>query len=116
MTDLVERLRAYEGRNWETTACYNGMRDETATALEAKDKEIEALRLEFTVLCEEFDVRNAENTELQVRAETAERRVTELEAQVYVPGSWHCAKCKFTLLQSNLNARDGTLHCRPAPN
>lgn len=42
-------------------------------------------------------------------------RVMELEGQVYVPGSWHCPKCKFTLLQSNLNAHDGTVTARDTP-
>jgi uncharacterized Zn finger protein (UPF0148 family) len=42
-------------------------------------------------------------------------RVKELEGQVYVPGSWHCPKCKFTLLQSNLNAQDGTVTARDTP-
>jgi uncharacterized Zn finger protein (UPF0148 family) len=45
--------------------------------------------------------------------------IDEISAQVkkliYVPGSWHCPKCKFTLLQSNLNARDGTVTARDTP-
>lgn len=31
---LVERLRQYEGRQWETTACYNGTRDEAASLIQ----------------------------------------------------------------------------------
>lgn len=34
MTDIVERLRQYEGELWETTACYNGTRDEAADEIE----------------------------------------------------------------------------------
>lgn len=30
---LEQRLRQYEGRQWETTACYNGLRDEAADEL-----------------------------------------------------------------------------------
>lgn len=41
--------------------------------------------------------------------------IERLRGEVYVPGSWHCAKCKFTLLQSNLNARDGTVTPRDKP-
>lgn len=29
-TDITARLRQYEGQNFETTACYNGLRDEAA--------------------------------------------------------------------------------------
>jgi hypothetical protein len=32
--DLVKRLRAYEGKGFETTACYNGMRSEAADRIE----------------------------------------------------------------------------------
>ncbi len=34
---------------------------------------------------------------------------------VYVPGTWQCAKCKFVLVQSNLNADDGTVAARDEP-
>ncbi|HQT62795.1 hypothetical protein [Acidiphilium sp.] len=45
---------------------------------------------------------------LQARAEAAEKLV-------YVPGVWQCAKCNFELIQSNLNARDGTVTARDTP-
>lgn len=32
--DLVKRLRAYEGKGFETTACYNGTRSEAAYRIE----------------------------------------------------------------------------------
>lgn len=32
---LIGRLRQYEGKSFETTACYNGTRDEAADAIEA---------------------------------------------------------------------------------
>lgn len=31
--DLIRRLRQYKGRQWETTACYNGLRADAADAL-----------------------------------------------------------------------------------
>lgn len=31
------------------------------------------------------------------------------DSRVHVPGVWRCAKCSFRLIQSNLNARDGTV-------
>ena len=34
---------------------------------------------------------------------------------VYVPGVWRCAKCDFRLIQSNLNAADGTVTARDTP-
>ncbi len=43
---LVERLRQYEGRQWETTACYNGTRDEATSLIQsqaARIAELEAL-------------------------------------------------------------------------
>lgn len=33
----------------------------------------------------------------------------------FVPGSFRCAKCGFRLIQSNLNAQDGTITARDAP-
>ena len=51
---------------------------------------------------------------------TAERdaalaRAEAAEQQIYVPGLWRCAKCNFELLQSNLNAADGTVTPRDTP-
>ena len=37
------------------------------------------------------------------------------DENVYVPGMWHCAKCRFTLLQSNLNAATGDVSARDQP-
>lgn len=34
---------------------------------------------------------------------------------IFVPGVFRCAKCNFTLVQSTLNARDGTVTARDAP-
>lgn len=36
------------------------------------------------------------------------------DARVHVPGVWRCAKCNFRLIQSTLNARDGTVTARDA--
>ena len=52
-SSLITRLRQYEGRSFETTACYNGLRDEAADAIShisalshpAPDRAVEALRL-----------------------------------------------------------------------
>lgn len=42
--NLVSRLRQYEGKNWQTTVCYNGLRDEAAATIEAQAAEIERLK------------------------------------------------------------------------
>ncbi|MGJ5163208.1 hypothetical protein [Bradyrhizobium sp. HKCCYLR1051] len=34
---------------------------------------------------------------------------------VYIPGVWRCPKCSFSLLQSNLNAADGSVTARDEP-
>lgn len=36
-------------------------------------------------------------------------------AKDFVPGAWRCPKCNFRLLQSNLNAADGTVTARDTP-
>lgn len=41
--------------------------------------------------------------------------IARLEKLVYAPGIWSCPKCKFTLIQSNLNAADGTVTARDTP-
>jgi hypothetical protein len=37
------------------------------------------------------------------------------DALIYVPGVFRCPKCNFRLIQSNLNAQDGTVTPRDAP-
>lgn len=39
----------------------------------------------------------------------------EVRGLVYIPGVWRCAKCKFRLVQSNLNAHDGSVTARDDP-
>lgn len=36
-------------------------------------------------------------------------------SMIYVPGTWCCPKCTFVLVQSNLNAADGTITARDEP-
>ena len=62
-----------------------------------------------------FDPTYDARIEAATQLDALRARVKELEALVYVPGSWHCPKCKFTLLQSNLNAQDGTVTARDTP-
>lgn len=60
---------------------------------------------------------NADDYDRAVRALLAdfETELTRLEGLVYVPGVWRCAKCDFRLIQSNLNASDGTVTARDTP-
>ena len=44
--------------------------------------------------------------------EEARAEIERLRAEVYVPGQWRCAKCKFTLQLMNLNANTGTVTAR----
>jgi len=41
--------------------------------------------------------------------------MTSFDPDIHVPGLWGCAKCGFTLLQSNLNAKDGSITARDEP-
>lgn|GEM_PF-3007486 len=38
--------------------------------------------------------------------------LSRLELEQYVPGQWHCDKCKFSLYQRTLNAHDGSVSVR----
>lgn len=37
------------------------------------------------------------------------------DAEIYVPGVWRCPKCRFRLIQANLNTHDGTVTARDNP-
>ena len=53
--------------------------------------------------------------ELDRMRREAEAENTRLEGLVYSPGLWRCAKCKFTLVQRNLNGHTGTVTARDTP-
>ncbi|MFG1260090.1 hypothetical protein V5F79_22440 [Xanthobacter flavus] len=44
-----------------------------------------------------------------------DKEIKRMEKLVYVPGLWKCPKCKFSLVQANLNARDGSVTARDQP-
>ena len=48
-------------------------------------------------------------------AQMLARELKRLRDLIHVPGVWRCAKCSFTLVQSNLNAGDGTVTPRDEP-
>ena len=48
-------------------------------------------------------------------AEALAREFKRMRGLIYVPGAWRCAKCEFRLIQSNLNALDGTVTARDEP-
>jgi hypothetical protein len=57
-------------------------------------------------------------TDIEIPAtlyQPARRELEELERRIYCPGTWRCAKCNFTLIQSNLNVLDGTVTARDDP-
>lgn len=60
-----------------------------------------------------------EGVPIQIEAaaeiERLRAEIARLEPLVHVPGVWRCAKCDFRLIQSNLNASDGTVTARDTP-
>lgn len=44
-----------------------------------------------------------------------EKRVGELEALVYIPGLWRCAKCGCSLISTNLHVQDGGFSANKEP-
>ena len=53
-----------------------------------------------------------EITSLRAQLDEARAENDRLSKLVYVPGLWRCAKCKFQLIQANLNAGDGSVTAR----
>lgn len=72
--DLVARLRSYDGAVWETTACYNGLREEAADVLEQERGDARTLRGFIATY-------KMTPSMMASRAESAEARVRELEAE-----------------------------------
>lgn len=65
-----------------------------------------------------FETPLAEHFDNGLRYGTTPEMISEikyLRTMVYAPGRWRCAKCGFTLLQSNLNALDGTITANDKP-
>lgn len=56
---VAQRLEQYDGEQYETTACYNGLRDEAASIIRAQAAEIEAAKARIAEL--EAALENAEN-------------------------------------------------------
>lgn len=64
---LVERLRQYRGESFETSECYNGLREDAATRLDAQRAEIGKLNFTIESLSAEVErllTADRENTEL----------------------------------------------------
>jgi len=45
--DIVRRLKRYKGMYYETTECYNGLRDEAANVILRLQKELEVYRIRW---------------------------------------------------------------------
>ena len=75
---------------------------------------VRALRLEMAIRFTGTFSENAQNTLSAAEAALASRQ-TVSDGLVYVPGVFRCAKCGFRLIQSNLNAVDGSVTARDAP-
>ncbi|WP_347271190.1 hypothetical protein [Rhizorhabdus histidinilytica] len=48
-------------------------------------------------------------------AQALAREFKRMRELIYIPGVFQCAKCSFRLVQSNLNAQDGTVTARDVP-
>lgn len=68
--DLVKRLRAYEGKGFETAACYNGTRSEAADRIEELEAKL-AEQIEW-VKCLADDLIAAEGREARLKDKLAE--------------------------------------------
>ena len=73
---LVERLRQYEGRQWETTACYNGTRDEAASLIQSLTARIAELEAGIRGLLDCPDI--ADNDHKDEETHVAERAARSL--------------------------------------
>lgn len=76
---LVERLRQYEGRQWETTACYNGTRDEAASI-------IQSLTARIAELGAVKEMYAREGRKAMLEAERAERAEQDAKVAAYDAG------------------------------
>lgn len=65
--DLVKRLSAYEGRMFETTACYNGLREKAADHIEQLEAELTRANA-ATAAAYEVAARTAQNVGIPVGA------------------------------------------------
>lgn len=88
---------------------------EATTAIDAQAAQLADLRSDNDKMHDLVDQLTQAHHDAEAKCDALQARVKELEALVYVPGSWHCPKCKFTLLQSNLNAQDGAITARDTP-
>ncbi|MCH4539142.1 hypothetical protein [Ochrobactrum sp. A-1] len=75
------------------------------------EKLLAAERVKNETQAETIDKLHGIITKLKADNAALSARVKELEAQIHVPGSWHCPKCKFTLQQMVMSAQD----CSVAP-
>ena len=102
---LVERLRQYRGESFETSECYNGLREDAATRLDAQRAEIGKLNFTIESLSAEVE-----------RLLTADRENSELlEAAIEGQSYWQAraervegaAQAVIDRMSSTYKARNG---------
>jgi hypothetical protein len=108
---LVDRLR---GRYACGPTLPNGEPEFGWRQYDALPIQIEAAA-EIERLTDEVALCRGERDAADEVSRTGRRLVEELEKQVYVPGLWRCAKCKFTLMQANLHAQSGAVKAMDRP-
>lgn len=91
---LIERLSQFEGRDWETTACYNGLRLEAAAFLAAlrddRDQYKTAFADGYDAAKDEYRARVRELEQKLERARVALAETTEWlddASHPYIPGT-----------------------------
>lgn len=116
MDDLLsavdEMLVAFaEGVVWsvEQKAAYTRLHASLASTRPISNEEVR----KDDIMIGEFIARWEEAADgVVMDADTAEalaREFKRMQALIYIPGVWCCAKCGFRLVQSNLNAHDGSI-------
>ena len=93
--DLVKRLRSYEGYGFETTACYNGLREEAAVIIDQAADRIEQLEAAIklkNIHIEMIDMAWDQTREALSRANAATAAAYEVAGKALdaVAEQWSC--------------------------
>jgi rubrerythrin len=113
--NAIDRL-AYQAQGYCKDAKHaESVADELRRLLEKEKERADKFMWQVRDTCARAE---AAETALAAEKRAREEALAEnarLARLVYVPGQWRCAKCKFTLIQANLNANDGTVTARDQP-
>lgn len=108
MGDLTERLLAVEGGNEGTHWYRNPDGPEAATRIAELEATLKNRDMAESDLLAKYANRECESARLEAERDAALQ-------QVYVCGSWRCAKCSFVLQQMVIDAASGTIAAQDKP-